>query len=1275
MKRNFLLLLSLVMILGTVVFPAPVAAVTSMPVAETMTVLDFTDEKMCANYNMEAATYEDEAGGKMVMPAVGENGVEYPSGRYWFDAHNMPTDFSDYRKINVRFYASKAGVNFTMIIFRDGVWNRGYMSRVITAEQAGWQTATFSISDFTFSKNYLTNTKHVGTLVFAIGGGYSSTAPTVETAGSEVCINSVWASDPYSTTETGVTPAPEGYVIADLTTTRDITLAKKAYCDNSAVKFDVDTSVKNLGDQSAKWTLSGSANPTMYFDKHIKLENYRYLNLWVHANEAAYGKTINCTFRTGNSSGRDDWTTYVNKQFTVDWSDDKWHQVTLEIFGADGTPYFNNYHSSITANDFTSGKAPEFGYLILDAGGFSVNPVTEGMEINTDLIWLSQKDPTAVELGDNDKIIYEFNNSQKINSLAPLRTDAVDGSTEKLTADSDVTNMHGVSARWEMNNSEYNSKTDGTKSKERGFEMATVGDATEYNYINLLVHSNKASEIGGKVTAYMLTSDGGWNYWKTAFPVDFSGWKVVSLPIKEFTANKPAENTWTKTKAFILNTNGFSTTGPENGIVLNFDMIWYSKENPSGMVLKNTNPPNGYADMSAVDAEVEFSFNNVIKNTQNGGIVGTLKKANDTEPVAVTCTTEGNKLVFAPEKLEFETEYTLTIPSGAIADIFGQRYREEITYSFTTCEQGLAVSAPLLTDDNGNVLTELPQSGNIKATVNINNTLDEAQSATLILASYDDKNRMIACDVSSVTVPFNGKATVEATVPAYGTVVKAFVVDALSTLHPLQNTFTQLPPANSGGATQTTGTQSLSMQLQSVETNLEQLFIAGRVDGALPRMAIIAVKGETETKPLFLTPVMAEQDGTISVETNIPEVAESGIYQAKMTARRIDGEKTAEFYYANPQKRESLNRAINAAESVNGVAELLTKNSMMFRLPNDKVLLSHIYTTVFEQKPYESYEDFVLLLAQAQTVLNELNTASWAGYEGILKNNSMILNGSADETYYSNLNTAGKIVVGQQLISYAPFESFAQFRSVFAKVIAEYKNNAQNSGSGTTGSGNSGGGGGSSGGGKSIFQGGVTVPAEMIQQESESEAIESNQTEKRFIDLAAAEWARESVERLYEVGAIAPAEQFRPNDDVTREEFVKLMIESLGLEKGAVKIEFTDVDSAAWYAPYLAAAQSLGIVTGYEDGRFGVGEKITRQDMAVMLIRALANFDVSLTNEMAEEFADDSEISGYARGAVYAMKEAGVINGVGDDCFAPTQNASRAEAAKMLCELLNLLKK
>ena len=78
--------------------------------------------------------------------------------------------------------------------------------------------------------------------------------------------------------------------------------------------------------------------------------------------------------------------------------------------------------------------------------------------------------------------------------------------------------------------------------------------------------------------------------------------------------------------------------------------------------------------------------------------------------------------------------------------------------------------------------------------------------------------------------------------------------------------------------------------------------------------------------------------------------------------------------------------------------------------------------------------------------------------------------------------------------------------------------------------------------------------------------------------------------------------------------------------------------------------------------------------MAVMLYNLLKSNNAEL-NDGGEAFDDDEQISDYAKEAVYALAGAGIINGVGDNRFAPHGNATRAESAKVIFGAMKLLQR
>lgn len=172
-----------------------------------------------------------------------------------------------------------------------------------------------------------------------------------------------------------------------------------------------------------------------------------------------------------------------------------------------------------------------------------------------------------------------------------------------------------------------------------------------------------------------------------------------------------------------------------------------------------------------------------------------------------------------------------------------------------------------------------------------------------------------------------------------------------------------------------------------------------------------------------------------------------------------------------------------------------------------------------------------------------------------------------------------------------------------------------------------------------------------------------------FSDISAVNWAKGSIEALAarEIVNGVGDSVFAPNNKVTRAEFIKMIIGAFDLGDESAVSSFKDVKSGEWYYPFIASAQKLGIVNGYEDGTFGVGKEISRQEMAAIAYRAAAMANVKLVQKVeAVEFIDRNEIQQYSLKAITAMQQAGIINGMEGNRFAPVNSSTRAEAAKIV---------
>lgn len=174
-----------------------------------------------------------------------------------------------------------------------------------------------------------------------------------------------------------------------------------------------------------------------------------------------------------------------------------------------------------------------------------------------------------------------------------------------------------------------------------------------------------------------------------------------------------------------------------------------------------------------------------------------------------------------------------------------------------------------------------------------------------------------------------------------------------------------------------------------------------------------------------------------------------------------------------------------------------------------------------------------------------------------------------------------------------------------------------------------------------------------------------------FHDLDSVAWAKESIQKLYDNQVIAedPSKHFRPEDSITREEFVKMLVVSLDILDENAQCGFDDVSETDWFYPYVASAVSKGVVKGVSDTSFGVGQNVTRQDIAALVYRAAENLNVTLAqNNPEKDFSDQADISDYAVEAIRAMTKAGIVNGYEDNTFQPHHTATRAEAAVMIAK-------
>ncbi len=287
--------------------------------------------------------------------------------------------------------------------------------------------------------------------------------------------------------------------------------------------------------------------------------------------------------------------------------------------------------------------------------------------------------------------------------------------------------------------------------------------------------------------------------------------------------------------------------------------------------------------------------------------------------------------------------------------------------------------------------------------------------------------------------------------------------------------------------------------------------------------------------------------------------------------------------------------------------------------------------------------------------LNKLNLATEETVQSVLEAENAVL-GILDTHGYSSLSADNKLKVCQAMAR-TDFDTIAEAKSEFALLI-------QRANAGTpvvpsnpsTKPGNNyvvSGGGGVSGG----------APATTPQQGSSP-----------FTDLSSSHWGYSAVISLYSQGIVSgtSATTFEPERQVTREEFVKMLVGTFGMYNANAQNVFADVSADDWCASYVASAYEKGLTTGKGDGSFGKGEFLTRQDMAVLADRCAKIANLKLSGLNSNSFTDEGSFAPYAKDSIYNLAKAGIINGIGDGLFSPASHCTRAMAAKVCNELLKL---
>lgn len=206
-------------------------------------------------------------------------------------------------------------------------------------------------------------------------------------------------------------------------------------------------------------------------------------------------------------------------------------------------------------------------------------------------------------------------------------------------------------------------------------------------------------------------------------------------------------------------------------------------------------------------------------------------------------------------------------------------------------------------------------------------------------------------------------------------------------------------------------------------------------------------------------------------------------------------------------------------------------------------------------------------------------------------------------------------------------------------------------------------------------------------QTSDSESVNSTDTysvgtvglenyQMTYEDVQPGDWFYDYVKNVTTAETMTGlnATTFAPNAPLVRAQFAQVLYRLAGkpVVTSTSNATFPDVADNDWYTAAVTWANSRKIATGYTDtGLFGTNDNITREQLAVMLLR----YDDTLVNNHYKtdkradlsKFQDGSSVSDFAKDAMAWAVERNLIEGKDNGTrLDPQGTASRAECATIL---------
>lgn len=179
-----------------------------------------------------------------------------------------------------------------------------------------------------------------------------------------------------------------------------------------------------------------------------------------------------------------------------------------------------------------------------------------------------------------------------------------------------------------------------------------------------------------------------------------------------------------------------------------------------------------------------------------------------------------------------------------------------------------------------------------------------------------------------------------------------------------------------------------------------------------------------------------------------------------------------------------------------------------------------------------------------------------------------------------------------------------------------------------------------------------------------------------FVDVKETDWFYDAVSYVYRnkyMTGLDPA-HFGPAQNLSRAQFATILYRIENSPEISYQKTFPDVPKDQFYTEAVLWANKSGIVTGYEDGKFGPADEITREQMAVMMYRyaRYKKYDTSKSGNL--DYPDGEDVSQFAEKGMKWAVSAGLISGNADGTLAPQGQTSRAVCATIIQRFMEKVK-